>query len=97
MFMNEYDIDDAVRAAAGDPVRLAAAQTLANVRDCANANSDGWAYWSKPQRAAAQLVGLLERAQRGGEEITRGELRKAYTPIRSFLTRMGLNCVIEEV
>jgi hypothetical protein len=96
MFMNDYEIDDALARAEGDTVQLAAARTLANLRDCANANSDGWAYWPKPSRAATRLCELLERVRRG-ETITIGEVRKAYTPIRSFLTRQGLNCEIVEV
>jgi hypothetical protein len=98
MFMNEYEIDDALARAEGNTVQLAAARTLANLRDCANANSDGWAYWPKPSRAATRLCGLLERVRRGdGETITRSEVRKAYTPIRAFLTRSGLQCEIVEV
>ena len=101
MFMNDYDIDNALARAEGDPVRLAAAQTLANLRDCANANSDGWASWPKPSRAAARLIALLERVAHhddfDGAKLTRGEVRKAYTPIRAFLTRSGLACEIVEV
>jgi hypothetical protein len=97
MFMNDYDVDDAVERAQGDTVQLAAAQTLANLRDTVNANSDGWAYWSSPQRAATRLMGVLERCRRGDITVSRAEVRKAYTPIRSFLTRHGLHCEIVEV
>ena len=98
MFMNDYDIDDALRATQGDPVLGPAARTLANLRDCANANSDGWASWPKPSRAAAKLIAILEGVRRNDDKkVTRGEVRKAYTPIRAFLTRQGLQCEIVEV
>lgn len=95
-FMNTYDIDDAAQRFANHPVLGPATQTLANLRDAADANSDGWAYWPKPARAAAKLMDLIETAKldwyRGGEpKTTEAQLRKAYAPLKALRTRTGLD------
>jgi hypothetical protein len=62
-----------------------------------NSNSDGWAYWMKPRKAASRLVDLVAAPRRGylfGHQIldcTETELRDALRPIKSFLTRQGIN------
>ena len=98
-FMNEMDVDDALRTHRDDRILGPAVRTLSNLRDCTNQNSDGWAYWPRPQRAAARLIDLIQAATRYNDPKlpTRGEVRKAYTPIRSFLTRHNLTCEIVEV
>jgi hypothetical protein len=103
MFMNTWEIDDAVRTFADEPVLGAAARTLANLRDAADENSDGWAYWPKPCRAAAKLQGLLEaavtnqyRQDRSYVSPTAADLRKALSPVKAFRTRSGLDFEIEE-
>lgn len=87
-FMNEFDIDAAARYA-DHPVLGPAVQTLAALRDWTNANSDGWAYWPKPARAAARLMDLIERDRFDDDrpDATAAELTKALAPVKAFRTR----------
>lgn len=93
-FMNDYDIDAALVAFADDPILLAGAKTLSNLRDLANNVSDGWAYWPRPARAANKLMELLQQASRADLAVTPSTLKRAQAPIRAFLTRENLNCEI---
>ena len=92
-FMNTWEIDEARTLYARHPVLGPATETLANLRDAADANSDGWCYWPKPARAAAKLMELIERERFVSErdEATERELRKALAPIKAFRTRSGIN------
>jgi len=103
-FMNTYDIDDAVRRLNRHPVLGPAAQTLRNLRDAADANSDGWAYWPKPARAASRLMELIERDGTSRyrfdsvrEDATVSEYGKAIAPIKAFRTRSKIAFDIVEV
>jgi hypothetical protein len=95
-YMNDYDIAMARRAFADHPVLAPAVEIVANLRDWTNQNSDGWAYWPKPCRAAARLIELIERdgtweARYGArDDATPEELKAALRPIKSFLTRQGV-------
>lgn len=102
-FMNEWDIGNAVREHAGHPVLGPATRTIRNLMEYANANSDGWAYWPKPARAAAKLMELIEgngtwEARRNVDErATPAAYRAALGPVKSFRTRQGADFEIEEV
>lgn len=102
-FMNEHEIEDNLGRWEDHPVLKAASQTLSNLKDAANANSDGWAYWPKPARAAAKLMDLIERdgtsEYRWGdrEDATVAALKAAYSPIKAFRTRTGVQFEIVEV
>ena len=102
-FMNRWDIDNAVNRWADHPVLGPASRTLRALRDAADANSDGWAYWPKPARAANKLMELIEGDGTSRfffdddrEDATVARLRAAYSPIKAFRTRSGLDFVIEE-
>lgn len=102
-FMNTYEIDEARARYAAHPVLGPATSTLANLRDAADLNSDGWCYWPKPARAAAKLMELIERDGTARwrfdderEDATVGELKKACSPIKAFRTRSGLQFEIVE-
>lgn len=94
LFMNEYDIESAFRMFNDNPILGPACQTLDNLRVWANNHSDGWAYWPKPCRAAKQLQELLSSVDRfqyqGLSEVTAEDVKKAYRPIKAFLTRQGV-------
>jgi hypothetical protein len=100
-FMNTWEIDDARERWRNHPVLGPATRTLANLRDAADANSDGWCYWPKPARAARQLMELIEGDRtwqaRTGEraDATPERLRKACAPIKAFRTSSGLPFDIE--
>lgn len=98
-YLNAYEIDTALDAFDGDetPNLCAAAQTLANLADWTNENSDGWAYWAKPKNAAKALINQISDSlsdyHRSGtaDDTTGPHLKKCYTPIKSFLTKQGVD------
>lgn len=81
-FMNAADIDWAVERHARHPVLSRATKILSALKDLVNANSDGWAYWPHPVRAADKIITLIESGD-GTEE----DLKKAIVPLKTFLTR----------
>lgn len=101
-FMNELDIEDAVRRWWDHPILGPAVRTLDNLQSAANKMSDGWAYWPKSARAAAKLMELIERdgtsQYRHGDrpDVTMEEYRKALRPIKAFRSRYGLSFLIDE-
>lgn len=101
-FMNEYEIDEARERWRDHPVLGPATLTLESLRDAANANSDGWASWPKPARAAAKLMELIERdgttqyMYGDREDATPELLRAALRPIKTFRTQSGLTFEIFE-
>jgi len=95
--MNSHDIAYALRRFQPEttPNRHAVALVLQNLQRWADDNSDGWAYWSAPSRAAR--VAMLQVAsttnaenwQREANDITPKAARAAVAPIKGFLTRVG--------
>jgi len=104
-FMNDYDLGVArVRfTRAAKPNRLALVMVVDNLREWANDNSDGWAYWPKPAKAADKAMALIEsRTNRENDEqeahdITDEELKAAVRPIKAFLTRQKVNAAQREL
>ena len=92
-FMNEFEIEDAARQHLDDPILGPASWTLVNLVRATNANSDGWAYWPKPTRAAAKLMSLFDHP----ENVTAKDVKAAYVPIKAFLTRQGWHDKVEIV
>jgi len=93
MFMNDWDIDRAGRRydRPDTPNLLALALTVRNLQDWANDNSDGWAYWPKPARAASKAMAQLDHLDRRNGTLD-GDLpgpafKRCLTPIKAFLTR----------
>lgn len=102
-FMNYWDVDKAEQHYARHPVLGPATQTLRNLMEWTDRNSDGWAYWPKPARAAARLMTLIERdgtarymfdSER--EDATVAEYRAALRPIKAFRTRENADFKIVE-
>jgi hypothetical protein len=99
-FMNDWDIDQAERLYPDHPVLAPAVKTLRSLSDWVNANSDGWAYWPVPVRAAAKLMEMITRdgthKYYGGDrpDVTEAEYKKALTPIKSFRTKHEADFVI---
>lgn len=86
-YMNDFDLLHArSRYGAGrTPNRLALVMVVDNLRNWADQNSDGWAYWPKPCRAAAKAIELIDG--QATDDITDAEMQKAVRPIKAFLTR----------
>ena len=105
LFMNQWDIEVALTAfldprgvTEGETPNLAQlAAVVNNLSDWANDNSDGWAHWPKPCRAAKRAQEILTEALRKRgyrqdvEDITVADLKAACRPIKAFLTRQGVD------
>lgn len=97
-FMNDYEIDLALCrfSSAPTPNRFRLAETVANLASWADNNSDGWAYWPKPARAASRAIRLIESTTWDNNQVqeaidaTDAETMAALTPIKAFLTRQGV-------
>lgn len=101
-FLNAYEIDQRAQQYATHPILGPATRTLRNLRDAADENSDGWAYYPKPARAASQLMELIDRDGTSRyrfdderEDVTLTEYRKALAPVKAFQTRSGFHFDIE--
>ena len=85
------------------PNRLALALVVDQLREWADDNSDGWAYWPKPARAAAKAMVLIQSTtgraniQQEENDITDEEMRAAARPIKAFLTRQGVSAEHREL
>lgn len=94
-FMNDCEIDSAYSEYADHPVLGPATETLRNLAQWADENSDGWAYWPKPARAAAKLMELIEgdgtwqAKEDAWARATPAAYKKALAPIKAFRTRQG--------
>lgn len=90
-YMNRWDIEGAVSRFEDHPILGPATKTLQNLERWADENSDGWAYWPKPCRAAAKLIEIIETAHPfgDGKEPTEAEYKAALRPIKAFRTRQG--------
>jgi len=96
MWMNEHDINDAVRRYGEHPLLGPATWTLDSLRVAVNGCSDGWPFWKAPGAAAAKLMDLIQAHQRWertecqrpreGAEATAEALRAAYAQLRRFRT-----------
>lgn len=102
-FMNTWDIADAYHRHGEHPVLGPATETLRNLEEWTDRNSDGWCYWPKPVRAAKQLMELIEGDDRAGarwdddrEDATPERLKAALRPIKAFRTRQGADFDIIE-
>lgn len=97
--MNEHEITEARQLAAELELKnlWAGASVLANLRDWTNQNSDGWPYWSPPNRASQKLQAELARMRtdlyrgKDAQDITDSDLARLCSPIKSFLTRRGVD------
>jgi hypothetical protein len=101
--MNDYDIQIATQRYGTHEILGPAIKTLNNLVEWTNQNSDGWAYWPKPARAAGKLMELIDGpgthryGDRRREDVTIAEYRKALAPIKAFRTRQGADFQIEEI
>ncbi len=95
LFMNEWEVQDAVAMHRGKPIIGEATELLRKFVDLVNENSDGWPYWSAGPKAAKKLMELIQSQDIRGRSVappklTEADLKKAVTPIKSFCTRHNL-------
>ena len=93
-FMAEYQIVNHANSIDADefPNLARAAHTLRNLMRWTNGNSDGWAYWDKPARAASKIVEALENYEKhrySGTQVdlSDADFRRALAPVKAFMTR----------
>lgn len=101
LFMNDFEIAQAEQTYRDHPILGPATETLSNLREWADLNSDGWHSWPKPARAAKQLMTLVQEQQRTDRahresHVTRADVQRALRPIKAFRTRQGADFVIVE-
>ncbi len=92
-FLNAWEIDQAMKFYKNHPVLGPAAQTLANLRDASNANSDGWHSWPKPANAAAKVMDLIDPSDNPSsfhdlqrKDATFAKYKAALVPLKRFRT-----------
>jgi hypothetical protein len=105
MIMNEWSITNAEEHLPAHPVLGPATKTLANLMRATNRNSDGWAYWQLPSKAAVKLMTLIEQGMAWDREQyqhprtaepTAAELKRALVPIKRFKATCGFDFEIVE-
>lgn len=90
MWMNQAEIEWANQQNHACPNVRAGVRLLYRLIQAVNNQSDGWAYWAAPGKAAHKLMELLKTAgnlshgTRG--TITADQLKKAVSPIRRMVT-----------
>lgn len=95
IFMNEYEIDDALDMLRAHAPELAPyAKYLADWRDTVNENSDGWPYWKAGRSCAVKLMEAVHGATlalRTSKPLPPEEdFAKALRPIKAAATRLKL-------
>ena len=89
MFMNRWDIEEAIDRHQSYTVRWKAARVIKHLADQADQVSDGWVYWPKPSRAAAKMAEIARHPGYGPLDATEADYRKALGPIKAFYTKWG--------
>jgi len=96
MFMNEWEVGNAVRRYSDDPDLPnlgTAVRTLSALMEWTDSHSDGWAHWAPPQRAANGLTKAIyaaDTADRTGREVPdmpKADLVRALASVKRFLTK----------
>ena len=95
LYMNDYDIQNALDHFQSDPTLGPAVRFLSAFKEEVDSHSDGWAYWKAPVAAAGQLMTLIQNAMNGARTgkrtpVTPQDIAKAMAPIKAFMTRKGL-------
>lgn len=89
--MNQHEIEWAAKQQHHCPNVRKGCTLLLRLVEAVNEQSDGWAYWSAPSKAAQKLIDLLSSTGNlnygTSGSITPAELRKAIVPIRTMVTR----------
>lgn len=93
MFMNQHEIEWAAQQQHTCPNVRKGVRLLKRLMEAVNEQSDGWAYWSAPHKAADQLIELL----RGAGNLSYGthgkisdtDFRKAVAQIRAMCTKQA--------
>ena len=96
MWMNRYEVEEAREWFRHDAELALATETLCNLVEWTDSNSDGWPYWNPPAKAAGKLCEILYRAMHYEERPTPAQLAAALRPIKAFRTRRGADFLTGE-
>lgn len=75
------------------PNRGHLARVVRNLAEWANDNSDGWAHWPKPSRAAANAITEIhaytsvEQTAQEMHDVSNHTVRTVLAPVKAFCTR----------
>lgn len=86
-YINDYEIELALRNQPVNSVRGYAARILFEHKEIVDSNSDGWAHWAPPVRAAKRLIEVVQAAGDTNHEILEKNFKAGVTNLRSFYTR----------
>lgn len=90
MWMNQHDIEMLNSRTHACPNVQKGVQLLYRLMQAVNQQSDGWAYWHAPAKAADKLMDLIRTAGNiwydTSGTITDKQLKDAITPIRRMVT-----------
>jgi hypothetical protein len=98
LYLNSDEIDDLQDYFRGPEIPenvRKAASALQRLKDWTNENSDGWAYWKAPLKAAEPLMLRLMEAESAWrrmkpvEDITEPRMDLFFKPIRDLLSNLG--------
>jgi len=97
LYLNEYEVRDIATLFTGEgvPNLDKAAKGLENLMIWTNQNSDGWAYWKAPLKAADPLMIRLMEAEsdfrRGHDlaDLSEAQMKLFFKPIRDLLSNLG--------
>lgn len=96
MWMNQSEIEWAASRHHDCPNVRKGVKLLLRLVEAVNEQSDGWAYWHAPDKAAEKLMDLLRTTgnlQHGSHgTLTDAQLKAAISPIRRMVA-IGLACV----
>jgi hypothetical protein len=97
LYMNDYDRAYALRrfGRGNTPRRHLLATLVDALADWADHNSDGWAYWLAPRRAALRAMELVKSTTNDAndaqerQDCSEAEYKAALRPLKTFSTRHG--------
>ena len=95
MWMNEHEIDEALKWFRRNSIAAKAARLLSDYRHIVNENSDGWPYWVAGTKPAEKLQRLIQSQDPRGRslsppELVMDDLREALKPIHAFCKQRNL-------
>jgi hypothetical protein len=90
MWLNQHEIEIAASQQHSCENVRKGYQFLLKFVQAVNEQSDGWAYWSAPRKAANKLIELLDTAGKPfyptHGTVTPAQIKKAISPIRRMVT-----------
>lgn len=87
MWMNEYEIQDAVQRISSPPSFVEGAYFLSRFCDLINSISDGWPYWSYGTKCSDDLQNLIGQVRHPNNPVDTRKVKPAIKKVLTFLKR----------